>query len=150
VLPLKRVKGHAINIEQNNSINCLRSNPEISILVAEDDDVSGLLLKKIAANKGWNVEICKNGVKAVEMYSERSFDIVLMDVQMPELDGYKATEQIRRLEGIKNTRKPIIAMTANALSGDKDKCLANGMDDYLSKPVDFNEFYKMIEKWIKR
>ena len=69
---------------------------------------------------------------------------------MPELDGYKATEQIRRLENIKKTRTPIIAMTANALSGDKDKCLANGMDDYLSKPVDFNEFYKMMEKWIKR
>ena len=150
VLPLEKIKGHANSIEQNNLINSSHSISEISILVAEDDDISGLLLKKIAARKGWNVEICKNGVKAVEMYSERSFDIVLMDVQMPELDGYKATEQIRRLENIKKTRTPIIAMTANALSGDKDKCLANGMDDYLSKPVDFNEFYKMMEKWIKR
>ena len=150
VLPLEKIKGHANSIEQNNLINSSHSISEISILVAEDDDISGLLLKKIAARKGWNVEICKNGVKAVEMYSERSFDIVLMDVQMPELDGYKATEQIRRLENIKKTRTPIVAMTANALSGDKDKCLANGMDDYLSKPVDFNEFYKMMEKWIKR
>jgi len=120
------------------------------ILIAEDDEVSGLLLKKLASNKGWNVKICKNGIEAIKLYSASNFDMVIMDVQMPELDGYEATEQIRKLEITRKTRTPIIAMTANALSGDRDKCLAKGMDDYISKPIDFNEFYEMTEKWIKK
>lgn len=121
----------------------------INILIAEDDEVSGILLKKLAIKRGWNVEICKNGIEAIKLYSENNFDIVIMDVQMPELDGYETTKQVRLIEETKKIRTPIIAMTANALSGDRDKCLATGMDDYISKPVDFNEFYRMIDKWVK-
>ncbi len=85
-------------------------------------------------NNGAKVQIAANGLEAVKMVEDFKFDLILMDCQMPEMDGYEATEKIRAMASPLSSI-PIIAMTANALSGDREKCLAAGMDDYISKPI---------------
>jgi len=121
----------------------------ISILIVEDDAVSRTVVEKFAARKGWKVMIAENGKQAIDIFKQNSFDIVLLDVQMPVMNGYETTGIIRLLESSKGTHTPIIAMTAFALKGDRKKCLEAGMDDYLSKPVVVNEFYAAVEKWTK-
>jgi CheY-like chemotaxis protein len=93
--------------------------------------------------------LVENGKEAVDAYREQRFNAILMDVQMPVLDGYKTTGVIRMIESRNGTHTPIIAMTAFALKGDKEKCLELGMDDYLSKPIDADEFYATVEKLTK-
>jgi two-component system sensor histidine kinase/response regulator len=93
----------------------------------------------------------ENGVQALEALSQETFDLVLMDCMMPEMDGYEATGCIRRgSQGITQTNVPIIAMTANAMEGDRQRCLNAGMDDYLSKPVRPPELREMLAKWLDR
>jgi phosphate/phosphite/phosphonate ABC transporter binding protein len=118
------------------------------ILLAEDNPVNqkvGLLvLKKF----GYKADIAANGKKAVEMLEKIPYDIVLMDIQMPEMDGYEATAVIRDTESnVINHNVPVIAMTANAIKGDREKCIDAGMDDYLSKPVNPQKLLGMITKW---
>ena len=120
------------------------------LLIAEDDSISRVVIDHLARRKGWQVTLAENGKEAVDAYREKSFDVILMDVQMPVLDGYKATGVIRRLENQKGTHTPIIAMTAFALKGDREKCLESGMDDYLSKPIDADKFYATVEKWTNK
>lgn len=127
----------------------MNSNRNIKLLIAEDDEVSRLVLYNFASSKGWNVETFSNGLDAVLRFEQSQFDLIIMDAQMPVLDGYSATTRIREIELLRGTRTPIIAITANALSGDKEKCIQAGMDDYLSKPLNFIDFYEMIDKWIK-
>jgi CheY-like chemotaxis protein len=122
---------------------------DISILIVEDDAVSRIVMEKFAIRKRWKVTIAENGKKAYELFKQMRFDIVLMDIQMPIMNGYTATGIIRELESPNGIHTPIIAMTAFALNGDRKKCLEAGMDDYLSKPVDINEFYATVEKWTK-
>jgi CheY-like chemotaxis protein len=119
----------------------------LKLLIVEDDEVSRLVVEKLAKLKGWHVILAENGNEAIDDYRENSFDVILMDVQMPVLDGYLATGVIRQLEKQKGTYTPIIAMTAYALKGDRENCLESGMDDYISKPIDANVFYATVEKW---
>jgi signal transduction histidine kinase/CheY-like chemotaxis protein len=108
------------------------------ILLVEDNPVNRQLAQKLLTMAGYRVETAENGQLALELLARASFDIVLMDCQMPVLDGYAATRKIRELQkaGKLPPRLPIVAMTANAMIGDREKCLAAGMDDYLTKPLD--------------
>ncbi|WP_378956500.1 response regulator [Pelosinus sp. sgz500959] len=123
---------------------------ELKILLAEDDPVSQMVLEQLSGRKGWQVILCENGTEAFDRYRKENFDIVIMDCQMPVLDGYKATRAIRQLERQRETHTPIIAMTAYALQGDREKCIEAGMDDYLTKPINAHEFYAAVERWTKK
>ena len=113
------------------------------ILVAEDNLVNQQLAKRILEQAGYEVELAANGAAAVAAVKERPFDCVIMDVQMPEMDGFAATRAIRQMPG-RCGRIPIIAVTAHAMKGDRERCLAAGMDSYVSKPVRKKELLDMI------
>ncbi|GAB2838333.1 sensor histidine kinase family protein [Ferruginibacter profundus] len=116
----------------------------LRILVAEDNLVNQKLTLKILSKLGFNAALAENGKIAVEMASLQAFDVILMDVQMPETDGLQATRIIRQSMQI---QPAIIAMTANAMKEDRDECLRAGMDDFLSKPVKLEELVNMLAKW---
>ncbi|NWG29653.1 MAG: response regulator [Ignavibacteriaceae bacterium] len=114
------------------------------ILLAEDNLINQKVSLKILSTAGYNAVAVENGQKAVEAINSGNFDLVLMDIQMPEVDGYKATELIRKLADDKN-KIPIIALTAHALLGDREKCIKAGMDDYLAKPIVGQELIRKID-----
>ena len=117
----------------------------LSILLVEDEPGCRLLAERLIRKKGWAVTVVENGDAAVLILKDRAFDVILMDIQMPGMDGYTATGIIRQFEKDKVT--PIIAMTAHALKEDRERCLHAGMNDYLSKPINAEELYGMIQKW---
>ncbi len=117
------------------------------ILVAEDYFVNQEVTQDILELMDLTVDIAENGVEALEKYNQDSYDAILMDIQMPELDGYQTTAEIRKIEGT-NKHTPIIALTANALSGDREKCLKAGMDDYISKPIEAERLEAILKKYL--
>ncbi|MBU1170351.1 MAG: response regulator [Proteobacteria bacterium] len=116
----------------------------ITLLLVEDNPVNRMIASEILRLMGASVETAETGLEAIKKLSERSYDGVLMDVQMPVMDGIEAVEHIRKVLGL--TTLPVIAMTANALSGDREKCLAAGMNDYLSKPIDSKKLLAVLKK----
>jgi two-component system sensor histidine kinase/response regulator len=117
-----------------------------TVLVVEDTPVNQAVAAHMLKKCGYEVEIAENGRKALEALSERSYAAVLMDCQMPELDGYDATREIRRREH-GGQRMPIIAMTANSMQGERERCLAAGMDDYLTKPLRIQPLKETLTHW---
>jgi signal transduction histidine kinase/CheY-like chemotaxis protein len=115
----------------------------LRILVAEDNHVNQALTRHLLEKQGHTVTIAADGQEAISLFEEGAFDLILMDVQMPVIDGYDATRAIRRRE-TQGRRIPIIALTANAMSGDRDVCLAVGMDGFISKPIDVGELLEAI------
>jgi CheY-like chemotaxis protein len=111
----------------------------MDILLAEDNPVNQMLMMRLLSKRGYRVTIANNGREAVQALERQRFDLVLMDVQMPELDGFQATMEIREKQLGMPDRVPIIALTAHAMSGDRDRCLAAGMDGYLTKPINPKE-----------
>jgi two-component system sensor histidine kinase/response regulator len=120
------------------------------VLVAEDSAVNQELIKRLLAKWGHSVVIADNGKQALALLETGSFDLVLMDVQMPEINGFEATAAIRSKERGTDAHIPIIALTAHALKGDREKCIAAGMDDYISKPVQADKAFDAIEAAIAR
>jgi CheY-like chemotaxis protein len=116
------------------------------ILVAEDNAVNRKIVVRMLERAGFNVEAVQNGRLAVDAALSNDYDVVLMDVHMPEMDGFEATREIRRRENGSARRLPIIAVTARAMRGDRDKCIDAGMDDYISKPVRQHEMLATIER----
>ncbi|WP_378952797.1 ATP-binding protein [Pelosinus sp. sgz500959] len=118
------------------------------VLLAEDDMVSRNMVTIMLKQKGFEVTAVENGIEAVSAFEKNKFNVILMDVNMPYMDGYSATATIRSKEKQMNYRTPIIAMTAYALKGDREKCLEVGMDDYISKPISLTQTMDMIGKYV--
>ena len=117
------------------------------VLVVEDNVVNQKVAVRLLEKLGCRVDVAANGLEAVELLAELAYDLVFMDCQMPEMDGFEATRTIRQREASSGHHVPIIAMTANAMQGDSEQCLAAGMDDYLSKPVSFEALAAAARKW---
>lgn len=117
----------------------------LRILLAEDTPANQKLIVRILTKRGHSVEVAPNGQQAVELVRRQTFDLVIMDVQMPVMDGFQATAAIRALNG--KGHLPIIAMTAYAMKGDQERCLAAGMNGYLSKPVNSRDLIETVERW---
>jgi|GEM_PF-4234690 len=116
----------------------------LKILVGEDNQMNQQLVLMILKRLGYEADISVNGKDVLEIVSEKKYDLIFMDVQMPEMDGLEATRMIRLCLSVQPV---IIAMTANAMLGDREECLRAGMDDYISKPLNFEELVRMLEKW---
>jgi CheY-like chemotaxis protein len=114
------------------------------ILLAEDNVVNQRLVQRVLEREGHAVVVVGNGREALLALQKASFDLVLMDVQMPEMDGLEATRAIREMEGLTKMHVPIIALTAHAMKGDRDRCLDAGMDAYLSKPIHAPDLLNMV------
>jgi CheY-like chemotaxis protein len=112
--------------------------------LVEDNVVNQKLARRMLENAGYTVICAMDGVEAVEACAERHFDLVLMDLQMPRMDGFAATAELRLREAASGRHLPIIALTANVGAGDRERCLAAGMDDYVSKPLKRNELFRAI------
>jgi signal transduction histidine kinase/CheY-like chemotaxis protein len=117
----------------------------LRVLVAEDNMVNQTLARRLLEKRGYAVSVVGDGRAALEAVNRESFDIVLMDVQMPSMDGFEATAAIRQQEELAGTHIPIVAMTAHAFKGDQERCLAAGMDAYISKPIRQQDLYATIE-----
>jgi signal transduction histidine kinase/DNA-binding response OmpR family regulator/HAMP domain-containing protein/putative methionine-R-sulfoxide reductase with GAF domain len=116
------------------------------ILVAEDNAVNQRLIVRLLEKRGYRADVAANGREATLAIAQVRYDLVLMDCQMPEMDGFEAAESIRRAERGTERHIPMIALTANALEGDRDRCLAAGMDDYLAKPIKADDLYAVIDR----
>ncbi len=121
--------------------------PLARVLVAEDNPVNQAVAVKMLERAGVSADVAHDGRQAVEMLAGSNYSAVFMDCQMPRLDGYGATAEIRRLEGSERDT-PIIAMTAHAMKGDRERCFEAGMEDYLAKPVRPAQLRSMIERWV--
>jgi signal transduction histidine kinase/DNA-binding NarL/FixJ family response regulator len=122
---------------------------KIKILVAEDNPVNQRVAQSLLRKLGYACVVADNGQRAADALLETTFHLVLMDCQMPELDGFEATRLIRAREARAGTHVPIVAMTANAMSGDREQCLEAGMDDYIAKPVNPAALESVIERWTR-
>ncbi len=119
---------------------------QLNILVVDDDGVNQFVLAKLLTGAGYSVDTADNGVQAMAMHSRKTYDMIMMDVQMPQMDGMEATRRIRQQEGTER-HTPIIAVTAYALSGDREKCIDAGMDDYIAKPIALETLFAVIDKF---
>jgi PAS domain S-box-containing protein len=143
--PLTAPSANAINTEKEYDIQ--PAGKILNILLAEDNEINQKIIQYSLTNAGHRVDIAANGREAVDMYKTGNYDLILMDVQMPVLDGYEVTAHIRNAEKKNKGQKPgipIIALTANAMKGDREKCLEAGMDEYLSKPFTPNDLLRVI------
>jgi CheY-like chemotaxis protein len=118
------------------------------ILIVDDDARNAFALNKLLVDKGLKVHIAVNGQKAIEFLDKNAADLVLMDIMMPGMDGYEVMKQIRSQPRWR--RLPILALTAKAMKGDREKCIAAGASDYLSKPIDTNRLFSMLRVWLSR
>jgi len=127
-----------------------RRKQPLHILLVEDEYINRTLAVSVLESEGWTVAVAENGVQALQLLNNAGFDLILMDIQMPELNGYETTLAIRQKEQGTNQHMPIIAMTAYAVKGDREKCLAAGMDGYVSKPIRPDKLRDEIETVLQR
>ncbi len=140
----ERTKAQKKGAQDEKQISAAKS---ARILLAEDNLINQKVAVRMLQNAGMKVEIANNGREALNMVFENQYDVVLMDVQMPEMDGFEATQAIRAHENEK-MHIPIIAMTAHAMEGDRERCLAAGMDDYISKPIKKEDLFAILQKYL--
>lgn len=124
------------------------STQPLHVLITEDNEVNRSILKELLNKRGIRTSEARNGGEAIKIFKEGKFDLLLMDLHMPIMDGFAAVAEIREIESESGHRVPIIALTADALVGDREKCLSGGMDDYLAKPFLAHELFTLIEKYL--
>jgi signal transduction histidine kinase/DNA-binding response OmpR family regulator len=145
-ISIRKALGSAqANVQAPSAQVDFQARQQLRILVAEDNAVNQMLAVRMLEKLGHTVIVASNGKQALETWRNGHFDLVFMDVQMPEMDGFEATSEIRKAEKISGHHTPIIAMTAHAMLGDRDRCLAAGMDHYISKPVSRDELIKTMK-----
>ncbi|NOW07671.1 ATP-binding protein [Clostridium beijerinckii] len=141
----------ASDSEESSSIQkvCIdnKSYPETRILQVEDDIISQRFMNQLCKIAGWKIKIASNGLEALNILENEDFDIILMDIQMPDMSGIELTKIIREKEKLTGKHITIIAMTAYAMGGDRDICINTGMDDYISKPIEVMKFKEVITKY---
>ncbi len=147
--------GNSRELTTSHRIRDLKTQPSQAaaktyhVLLAEDNEINQRVVEQMLMDSPIKLTLAANGREAVELYRDIGADVILMDISMPEMDGYEATELIRRHESEKQkNRTPIVALTAHVMSGDREKCLEVGMDDYLPKPVKMDALKKVLFKWI--
>ena len=118
------------------------------LLLVEDNEINQMVAQGMLTRLGYSADTAADGIEALRMTEEHTYQAVLMDCQMPRMDGYTATQELRRREAPGDTHLPVIAMTASALAEDRERCLAAGMDDYVSKPVDADELKETLARWV--
>lgn len=132
-----------------NSLAHAEPTPGVCVLLVEDNPINFKLATRILEKAGYIVDGARDGIEALEYLSTKDYAVVLMDVQMPRMDGLTATREIRQGQGnIRNPRIPVLAMTANAMEGDRELCLNAGMNDYMTKPIQPAQVIEMIRKWV--
>ncbi|MCU0531831.1 MAG: response regulator, partial [Syntrophales bacterium] len=119
----------------------------VRVLVAEDNPVNQKLAIRMLEKFNLSVDVAANGREVIDMLGKAAYDLVFMDCHMPEMDGYEATASIRQAERESGKHLSIVAMTANAMQGDREKCLSAGMDDYITKPIRREAIQEMLQKW---
>jgi signal transduction histidine kinase/CheY-like chemotaxis protein len=151
IIPTQPIQNQPIQntITENNNINVLPQS-KVSILLAEDNPVNQMLVMAILQDWGFDIDIAEHGKQTLEMLAQKKYSLLLLDIHMPEIDGYQVTKLIR--QGLQNidTRLPIIAMTASALKGEREKCLSVGMNEYVAKPFSVVELQEKINAAIGR
>ena len=146
ILKINKAKGENIKVNEENGVKYKSILKDKQILLVEDNEINQLVAKDILEQVNIKVTIAANGEEALKYVHNNKFDAILMDVQMPVMDGYKATEIIRK--EYSNVELPIIAMTANALKGDREESINFGMNDYVSKPIDPEILFEVLAKWL--
>ena len=126
-----------------------RSIKDLNVLLVEDNTMNQVLAKKVMEDWGWHIDIVENGLEAIDRLNEKDFDVVLMDIQMPEMDGYEATKKIRSMP-IPMCNVPIMAMTAHVMPNEEETCYKMGMNGYISKPFDTQVLYDKITSIIHK
>jgi CheY-like chemotaxis protein len=123
----------------------------LQILLVEDVKINIIVATAMITAQGHKVEVAENGIEALDLLRVNDYDMVFMDCQMPEMDGYECTRIVRSPgSGVRNPLIPIVAMTAQAMAGDREKCLECGMDDYITKPIDASNLTDTIARWCDR
>jgi signal transduction histidine kinase/ActR/RegA family two-component response regulator len=148
-LSFLRVKGMAKPIARKLPLAISANGRGINVLVAEDNMINQMLVIRILKRQGFETDVAENGLITLDKHKNNHFDVILMDLQMPEMDGYEATRMIREMDGIKK-KVPIIAMSAHTIKGEYERCIEIGMNDFISKPFDTNELYEKIYKLVKK
>jgi len=143
ISPAKKLA--AVNTPDIEKLNEISKKFPFRILIAEDNLINQKLIRNVFELLGYKVDIAANGLEALEALKRKNYNLIFMDIQMPEMNGYEATAII--VEHRKVDRPLIIAMTANAMQGDRKKCIDAGMDDYVTKPMRVNDLIKVIQFW---
>lgn len=144
----KTISGNIDRNSKKSSASAICDPVNYSILLAEDNVINRNLASQLLRKKGWEVWTVENGMMALDIAKQNKFDLILMDIQMPVMDGLEATERIRKFEKHTGAYTPIVALTAHAMKGDKERCINAGMDDYIPKPINPSEMFKIIEKTV--
>lgn len=141
-------KSQKANVVTARQVESKTAGEGIRILLAEDNLVNQKVAVRMLEKRGFTCDIAANGKEAIAQLERQTYELILMDCQMPEMDGFEATRVIRTAEAETGRRIPIVAMTANAMRGDRERCLDVGMDDYISKPVDATVLFETVMRWV--